>query len=165
MNDEEQLREWIAEYGSMLLRVCYLYLHDTALAEDAVQETFIKLWKNQKTFQHKSSVKTWLTTIAINTCRDMLRSTWFRHIDRRVTPDDLPQGSTGDENDDRITAELMNLPANIRDVMIRYYYVGMSTEEIASALGTSRSAVIMRLKRGRDKLKSQLSKMEDRADE
>ena len=160
MNDENQLREWIEEYGNMLLRMCYLYLHDAALAEDAVQETFLKAWKKRNMFQGKSSEKSWLTAIAMNTCRDMLRSTWFKHVDRHVTPEDLPQGGIGEEKDDRITVELMNLPEKIRKVIVMHYYAGMRTEEIAKAFGISRSAVIMRLKRGREKLKTLLTDQE-----
>ena len=160
MNDENQLREWIEQYGNMLLRMCYFYLHDVALAEDAVQETFLKAWKKRNMFQGKSSEKSWLTAIAMNTCRDMLRSTWFKHVDRHVTPEDLPQGGTGEEKDDSITVELMNLPEKIRKVMVMYYYVGMHTEEIAQVFDISRSAVIMRLERGREKLKTLLTDQE-----
>ena len=160
MNDENQLREWIEQYGNMLLRMCYLYLHDAALAEDAVQETFLKAWKKRNMFQGKSSEKSWLTAIAMNTCRDMLRSTWFKHVDRHVTPEDLPQGGIGEEKDDRITVELMNLPEKIKKVIVMHYYAGMRTEEIAQALGIGRSAVIMRLKRGREKLKTLLTDQE-----
>ena len=160
MNDENQLREWIDRYGNMLLRVCFLYLHDAALAEDAIQETFLKAWKKRNIFQNKSSEKSWLTAIAMNTCRDMLRSTWFKHVDRHVTPEDLPQGGTGEEKDDRLPVELMNLPERIREVIVMYYYVGMRTEEIAQAFGISRAAVIMRLKRGREKLKTLLTDQE-----
>ena len=82
--------------------MCYLHLSDKSLAEDAVQETFLKAYRGLSTFRSESSVKTWLIQIAINTCKSMKRSAWWRYIDRRVTPEDIPQtGMMTDEDDSR----------------------------------------------------------------
>ena len=75
---EEMLAHMVAEYEVILLRTCYMYLHDKALAEDATQETFLKAYKALDSFRGESSEKTWLMRIAMNTCRDMKRSAWFR---------------------------------------------------------------------------------------
>ena len=60
------LERIVNEYGDALLRMCFLYLKDHAMAEDAVQETFLRAFRHQDDFQGKSSVKTWITRIAIN---------------------------------------------------------------------------------------------------
>ena len=62
------------EYGNDILRMSYLYLKDKHLAEDALQETFVRVIRFYSKFNHKSSIKTWVTQIAINVCKDMLRS-------------------------------------------------------------------------------------------
>jgi RNA polymerase sigma-70 factor (ECF subfamily) len=80
-----RIEELIDLYGDGILRLCILYLGDRHLAEDAFQETFVKAWKKRDDFRGDSSVKTWLTRIAINTCRDLLRSGWFRTM-RRSQP-------------------------------------------------------------------------------
>ena len=80
-----RIEELIDLYGDGILRLCILYLGDRQLAEDAFQETLIKAWKKWDGFRGESSVKTWLTRIAVNTCRDMLRSGWFRTM-RRSQP-------------------------------------------------------------------------------
>ena len=74
---------WTAEalidaYGDELLRLCLLYLGDRQLAEDAFQETMVKAWRALPDFRGESGAKTWLFHIAVNTCRDMLRSGWMR---------------------------------------------------------------------------------------
>ena len=69
-----RIEELIDLYGDAILRLCILYLGDRQLAEDAFQETFLKAWEKWDGFRGESSVKTWLTRIAVNTCRDMLRS-------------------------------------------------------------------------------------------
>ena len=67
---EMHLEQLMNQYGDSLLRLCYLYLKDAALAQDAVQDTFVKAWKKLDTFEGRSSEKTWLCRIAVNTCRD-----------------------------------------------------------------------------------------------
>ena len=73
-----KIEELIDLYGDDILRLCLLYLGDRQLAEDAFQETFVKAWKRMSSFRGESSVKTWLCTIAVNTCRSMLRTGWLR---------------------------------------------------------------------------------------
>ena len=75
-------------------RICFgraaVYLRDRDMAQDAVQETFLKAYKALGSFRSESTEKTWLYSIALNVCRDMRRSAWFRYVDRRVTLDHLP---------------------------------------------------------------------------
>lgn len=75
------LEQAMARWEVPLLRTCYLLLKDTALAEDALQETFIKAWRSYGNYRGEASEKTWLMRIAVNSCRDMLRGRWFRHMD------------------------------------------------------------------------------------
>ena len=81
------LERLMAQYGTALLRMCCLYLRDYSLAEDAVQETFLKAYARLDSFRGDCSEQTWLMKIAINTCRDMLRSAWMRRrIERSSSP-------------------------------------------------------------------------------
>ena len=140
-----------------LLRMCYMVLRDREAAKDAVQETFLKAYRGIEQFRGESSSKTWLTTIAMNTCRDMRRSAWLRYMDRRVTPEDLPEAAIPPEEDDReLTMRVMQLPAKLREVIVLYYYQDMNTVEIAQSLGLAQSTVSTRLKRAREKLREVL---------
>ena len=154
---ETVLERLIRENEVSLKRLCYLYLHDKALAEDAVQETFLKAYRALEGYRGESSEKTWLTRIAVNTCKDMLRTAWFRHVDRRVTPDMLPESrETRDPYNREIAAAVMNLPAKLREVVLLYYYRGLTMAETAEVLKISQPAVTNRLKRARDRLKAEL---------
>ena len=154
---ETRLERLIREHQVSLKRLCFLYLHDEKLAEDAVQETFLKAYHSLADFRGEASEKTWLTRIAVNACKDMLRSSWFRHVDRRVTPDMLPdQANTRDPQNSELVAAVMNLPRKMREVIILYYYQGMDAQEIADLLGISQPAVSGRLKRAREKLRRAL---------
>ena len=70
---EQVFTELVDTYQTSLLRMCYLNLQDIGLAEDAVQETFIKAYRALSSFRNESNLKTWLMKIAINTCRDFLQ--------------------------------------------------------------------------------------------
>ena len=158
---EEEITYLVETHQLALLRLCFAYLHDQALAEDAVQETFLKAYRKLGQFQGNSSVKTWLSSIAINCCRDMSRGSWFRHIDRSVSIDTLPlRTEESNPEDDSVSVEVMNLPIRLREVVLLYYFEDMNTHEIAETLRISQQAVSSRLLRARKKLRKALSSNE-----
>ena len=67
---QEELTEWIEQYGESVLTYILLIVRDYQQAEDLTQETFIKAYKHQHQFEQKSSVKTWLFSIAHNVTKD-----------------------------------------------------------------------------------------------
>ena len=155
---EERLRRLMAQHKSDLMRICYVYLTDAALAEDAVQETFVKAYRALESFRGEANEKTWLTRIAINVCKDMKRDSWFRLFDRRVTLDTLPEPiqQTLTPWDGDLLEDVMNLPSKEKDVVLMYYYQGMTVEEIARALACSIATVSKRMGKARNKLRGLL---------
>ena len=154
---DEQFSHMVETYQTSLLRMCCLYLRDASLAEDAVQETFVKVYRSLHDFRGESSEKTWLMRIAMNTCRDLRRSGWFRMMDRRYTPDMLPEAAAPcSPEEESLVAVVMQLPLKLREVILLYYYQGMNTLEIADSLGISQSSVSGRLMRARHKLRTAL---------
>ena len=162
-NDKEAvIRHLIAEHQSALTRLCYLYLHDVQLAEDAVQETFLKAYRTLERFRGDANAKTWLTRIAMRTCCDMRRTFWFRRVDRRVTLESLPDSAAeADEDDSALTLAVMNLPIREREAVLLYYYQDMNVREIAKALGVTQPTVSYRLRRARERLREELEGREE----
>lgn len=154
---EERISQMIKTYEKDLLRLCRVYLKEESLAEDAMQETFIKAYKNLHTFRGESSDKTWLFSIAINVCRDMQRTSWFRNISRMVSLDSVqiqqPQKS---EISHALMDEIMRLPKKYREVILLYYYEDMKQNEIAEILGVSVTTVCRRIEKARELLKDML---------
>ena len=151
---EERIERMVALYQLPLLRLCIVYLHDEELAKDAVQETFIKAYRNLDGFRAEASEKTWLTRIAVNTCKSVYRSGWFRHVDRSVTPDMIAEKfASADEEDNTLTEAIMRLPLKLREAALLCWLQGMTYEEAADILGISRQAVSSRLNRARIKLR------------
>lgn len=152
-SNEEIIARLMKTHGSALLRLCYLYLKDLALAEDAVSETFLKAYKNLDGFQQKSSEKTWLTRIAVNTCKDCLRTSWFRRIDRRITLQQLPEPAMEQQfQDDTVIKEIMALPRKYKEVILLRYYQQLEVKDIALTLGVPEGTVKSRLSRAKERL-------------
>ena len=159
---EKKLERMVELYQLPLLRLCYAYLHDEELAKDAVQETFIKAYRNLDQFDRRSSEKTWLNRIAINTCKDVCRSGWFRHVDRRITPDMLPETEIRpEEKDENLTVAILELPVKLREVALLCWLQGFTYLEAAEALGISHQAVSSRLNHARRKLRFALEGSEE----
>lgn len=79
---------------------------------------------------------------------------WFRLLDRRVTPEDLPTPiAQTSEKAVELTIEIMKLSPKLKEVIILYYYQQMTTREIADVLNIPQSTVTTRLKRAKEKLR------------
>ena len=147
-----ELERLVLRYQQPLLRTCFLYLRDRALAEDAVQETFLKAYRSLASFRGECSEKTWLMKIAMNTCCDLRRAHRLRRI-----PDLLPQTAEPfTQAEEALVTQVMQLPRKLREVILLYYYQDMTVTEIAVSLGISQSSVSGRLKRAREKLRTLL---------
>ena len=157
---QASLEALMREYGDDVLRMACLYVKDIHIAEDMFQETFLKAGENLDTFEGRSSAKTWLLSIAMNTCRDYLKSAYHR----RVVPmfDYVGEQADGGSDFERIErAEeartvkdaVLALPEAFREVVLCVYFREMSMEETASELGISVGTVKSRLSRAKEKLK------------
>jgi len=156
-DNKKRLTALIDQYERDLLHLCCVYLRDISMAEDAVQETFIKAYQHMDAFRGESSEKTWLYKIAINTCRDMRRSRWLRIFDRSVDVDSLQIPVEGASVVSiALMQEIMRLPDKQREVIYLFYYKDMTLAEIGRLLGAPVSTVSDRLNRARNMLRKAL---------
>ena len=154
---EEAFCDLVGRHQAALLRTCCCILNDPQLAQDAVQDTFLKAYKAFGGFRKESSEKTWLMRIAVNTCRDMKRRAWFRLVDRRMPLDRLPEPSVPfTPRDDTVLQCISRLPQKEREAILLYFYQDLTLEEAGQALGVPRSTVNSRLERAKARLKKML---------
>lgn len=164
-NGKEKLCERLLnQYGDTMLRVCYQYLKDYHLAEDAVQETFIKAVNNYNSFKGNSTEKTWLTRIALNCCKNIMRTHWFKYVysymtDVNLTPQLSSHSNDCSEEQQSVLEAVMSLKRADREVIILYYYMEFSVKEIAEVISQSENTINQRLHRARKRLKKVI--MED----
>src|SRR5690606_35352390 len=73
--DSKAFSSLVLKHQQSLLRLCLRFTCSQDLAEDIVQDTFVKAFRRLSTFEGRSSFKSWLFTIAINTAKNKIRST------------------------------------------------------------------------------------------
>ena len=158
----EELERLMDCYGDEIKRFCTLQLKDSFQAEDAAQDTFVKAWKALDTFRNDSSEKTWLIRIAVNTCRDYQRTGWFRHMDRRITPEDLPERAEEMRfPDGEVSGAIASLPAKLRMVILLRYYEGFTVQETANISGVSAATAKRRIRKANQLLQKKLERWYD----
>ena len=137
----------------LVLGLCAVTLKDGHLAQDAAQETFVKAWSHRADWPNLQNRRAWLARIAVNTCRDMQRGGWFRHVTRKQTLDDL-SGLAAPETSQREVMEAVNaLPREQRQIVLLRFWQNLSGEEIAECLGLSRSAVYRKMDKAKKNLR------------
>ncbi|WP_317327115.1 sigma-70 family RNA polymerase sigma factor [Turicibacter sanguinis] len=153
----------IEDYGQDVLKIAYLYVKDQQLAEDIFQEVFYKVMKNYHKFEHLSSEKTWLIRITINTCKDLLRTSWLRRVttfgtleEQNQTQYEQPFDTTQSESNNELYEMIMKLPQRYKEVILLFYYEDFSYDEMAKILNIPKGTVQSRLARGREKLKKMM---------
>lgn len=140
-------------------------------ALDLVQETFVAAHQALPRYDGDRSMRAWLSTIAINKCRDWGRKRTVRRFlsfaapigpeaeavaDDQVAIDD----ATGDRQElERVTRAISTLPANLKEPLVLRTIEGLSQAETAEVLGISEKAVETRLYRARRSLADRLGAM------
>jgi RNA polymerase sigma-70 factor (ECF subfamily) len=157
MPAEKVISELIKEYGDSILRMCYIYLKDYHLAEDVVQETFLQVYNNYDNFRQQSSVKTWITRIAVNLCKNQMRTRWFSVKKEEEFPIlSYTEDYDGVIDREQLLTAIGNLRPKYREAVLLFYYQELSIKEIAGLLNKKESTVKVRLKRAREQLKQEL---------
>lgn len=121
-------------------------------AEEAVQETFIKLLYKAPSFHEPEHEKAWLIRVMTNHCKNMQRSLWRRRV---VSVEDI-ESCFQSLKDLQLFEEVVGLPFKYKAVIHLFYYEDYTVRQIAETLSLSESAVKMRLQRGRQLLKLEL---------
>ena len=119
-----------------------------------VQEVFYKLYKSNKDFESEDHLRNWLIRVAINECKRVTLSSWFKK--KEPLEDYAKTLVWNDPEESEVFLAVMNLPKKYRTVIHLYYYENYSIKEIAGLLGMSSTAVSTQLLRGRKKLKEKL---------
>lgn len=139
-----------------LLRFAYWLCRDRELAEDVVQESMLRAWKAQDSLEDEKAAKPWFLTIV----RRELARTFERKRLTTVNVDDLvareePSLASADQGElQEIRAAIFTLPLEYREPLVMQVLLGYSTSEIAGALELSLPAVLTRLFRARQQLRT-----------
>ena len=147
-----------------LFSVALAILRNPAEAEDAVQESLLKAWRNWATLRDQDRRSAWLTRICVNHCISSKRRSWLSiltdsHSDTTADPRAQTAFDPADPDLDRAMARLS---VKQRAVVVLHYHYGFTFDEVASLLGSRPGTVRSHLNRALTTLRHELS--QDRVD-
>lgn len=157
--NEEALAALVEQYASTLYRVAFSVLRNTADAEDAVQEAFLRVLRHRDTLEEVRDQRVWLVRIVWNIVLDRKRRAKTRPETDDVSELARVLPATGLSAEERAAAaqhhsqvlELVDgLPAKEREVLVLSAFEELSSVEIADVLGITESSVRSRLFRARN---------------
>jgi RNA polymerase sigma-70 factor (ECF subfamily) len=163
--DQNAFAHLVDTFKTPVYNLCYRMLGTPAEAEDAAQETFVRVYTHLRSYDPQQKLSSWVLSVASHYCVDRLRRrriTWISLDEdpewepvaiNAVHPEDVVLEN---ESSKEIHKWLQTLPAEYRLVITLRYWQDLSYEEIARTTGTTESAVKSRLHRARAMLAQQV---------
>jgi RNA polymerase sigma-70 factor (ECF subfamily) len=127
-----------------------LILRDPELAHDAVQDAFIRAWRNLPALRDPDRFDAWLRRLVVNSCLDISRRRRRRAIEVDLSPLDAAAGGdiAGDVADrEQLDQALRRLEPEWRAIVVMHYFLGMPLPDVAGALGIPLGTAKSRLHR------------------
>ena len=157
--DDRPFQELFRRYKSVVWRVCYSYMRNREDAEDLTQEVFFKVYRSLSQFEGRSSFKTWLYRVAINTCQNEIRRRGRRpqeaETEMETVAEIMPSGQSVETmyqakyNRELLAEALANLDSSVSEILYMKDMEDRPYNEIADVLDIGVSAAKMRVQRAR----------------
>ncbi len=145
---DQVLDNLVERYLQPLYSYAFSILHSQSAAEDAFQETFLKVYRKRRSFRRDARFRPWVYQICLNVCRDILRKQKRQREvpleEGAVGVDSAPGPQERAEKADQAAAlrqALKQLPTKQREVLLLAHYQGLSYEEIGQILNIPRGTV------------------------
>ncbi len=157
--DDRPFQEMFRRYQSVVWRVCYSYMRNREDAEDLTQEVFFKVYRSLHQFEGRSSFKTWLYRVAINTCQNEIRRRGRRpqeaETEMETIAEIMPSGESVEKSyqalykREMLAKALANLDPGVSEILYMKDMEERPYNEIAATLDIGISAAKMRVQRAR----------------
>ena len=169
--DQDAFAELLYMFQDPVYNLCYRMLSESGEAEDATQETFLRVHLHLNRYDTNRSFKTWIMSIASNHCIDRLRKRRMHYVSLDDEPTAAALALRSDEPSpeqatiqielrDAIQKLLQQLEPHYRLAVIYRYWFHYSYKEIAEAMNTTESAIKSRLHRARHKMADLMDMLE-----
>jgi RNA polymerase sigma-70 factor (ECF subfamily) len=167
--DREAFAGLVRAYQGPVYNLAYRMLGSPAEAEEAAQETFVRVYQRLATYDPQQKLSSWVLAIASHYCIDRLRRRRLVSLpldeapaQEAAEPAEAPElALLAQEREREIQTLLAGLPEAYRLVLVLRYWQDLSYEEMARLLGTSESAVKARLHRAREMMAQHLAKRQE----
>jgi len=154
----------------MIYRLCCSYINESDLRKDLFQNILIRIWRGLNSFENRSSIKTWVYRISVNTCVDFLRrEAGNKYISKHMDINDIEvTDRSGNLDEDLVFSEkiaflyrCINKLTLIDKTVITLYLEDLSYKEISVIVGISEKNVSVKLFRIKKKLNKYLREYEE----
>ncbi len=159
---DRAFQELLRRYEGKVYRLCCALLHDRTQAEDAAQESLVRVWKALDRYDGRASLSSWIYAITRNRCLTALekRRTLdsLDDLDQEAEPGLAATGQPSNGNTEQLLDLVGLLPERLRRVLVLYYYEERSVSEAALMLGCPEGTVKTNLFRARAALNELLQR-------
>lgn len=159
MNKEARVEQLFKRYSDMVYRIAVSYGNDAAMAEDVVQEVFLRFLKKEPhlIFENEQHEKAWFIRVTVNCCKSMVNSAWMRRTRPLEEASSVSVPFAKKEEED-LYKMISSLPAKYRIVLYLRYYEEYPVKEIAKLLHVTANTVSIRLLRAKEMMKQEILK-------
>ena len=147
---KDELADAYRRFGPLVAQRCRAIVRDDALAEDALQNVFMRLWRYEASFAAAESKLGWLYRVADRCCFDLLARRRTRHETSLAELPERHGNGASVEDRELVMRFLSRFDARTQQVAVLHYLEGLPQEEIARATGWSRQTVWKKLTLLRD---------------
>ncbi len=163
-NGNEMAFSWLLhKYKDMVFNLCFRFLGNMDDANECAQETFVKVWKNLSGFRFDSQFSTWLYRIALNNCKNKVKSLEYRLRSKTTVFNNISDGVEKAQNQSheleakQLAEKLQSCIAKLhkihRELVVLRNVEGVSYEEISKITKQNVGTIKSRLARARDNLR------------
>jgi len=170
----ERYAELVARHQRRASRIAFHYVRDSAEADEAVQDAFVKAYSHLSSFREELPFEVWFTRILINGCLDRIKARTRRerwlvpmpespHAQRDFAERVASRGASpeeqllGRERRQKLAAALARLPERQRSVFMLSHYQGCTSREVSALTGLNESTVRVHLFRAIRRLRALLA--------
>lgn len=153
MRSEQEVNRAIDLYSDTIRRICMIHLKNSADTEDIFQTVFLKYALSHVDFESDEHEKAWLIRVAINACKDLLKSFWKHTV---ALDEIIEQPSQISPDHKEVLEAVLSLPTRYQDVVYLHYYEDYTAPEIAQILHKNVNTVYTLLTRSKQMLQKKL---------
>ena len=155
MRTQKEILESYEKYYEMIWRICLVQFGNSHDAYDGTQETFVRLMNYNKSFRSEEHEKAWLIRVAVNYCKDVMKSSRRKNEICLESGEPLENGIVPEEYAE-VYETMMELPGEYRVILYLYYYEGYLLKEIAEMLKINDSTLRSRFAKAKELMKEYL---------
>lgn len=158
MRTQKEILDSYEKYYEMVWRVCLMQFGNSHDAYDATQETFIRLMNCSKSFRSEEHEKAWLIRVAINYCKDVMKSS-HRKREVALETDQPPESGMVPDVYASVYEAMMELPKEYRVILYLHFYEGYTLKEIAGMMKMNSSTLRSRFAKAKELMREYIKEV------